>query len=70
VTNEELSIVTGGDAAATRPPGTNNYGETPAQQKAREDSESTIGNYLRDLIDKFLDLYDIDRKLDSNGNPR
>ena len=30
ITNQELTVVSGGDAAATRTPGQNSWGESPA----------------------------------------
>lgn len=52
ITNEELFSINGGDAAATRPPGTNSWGETPEQARAREDQENEAA--LDALIDRLM----------------
>jgi|GEM_PF-3937599 hypothetical protein len=56
ISNEELLVVGGGDAAATRRPGTNSWGETPDDQAAREASEAADKRDAEERLDALVDF--------------
>lgn len=50
--DDEIQCVSGGDAAATRPPGTNSWGETPAG--AAYNNSGPIRRIFDRMVDHIL----------------